>query len=631
MSLNKAVASNPHDAVDNEEQTQAKDNVIYSHQSDKSNSIFLPRDKGPNVALEAENYEHWRSSDSQMIQEACKEISTNNIKSLNVQANLQAGNFNEASTDQKFLHRQLCKDTIGESKKCNKPLSDDVTQLYVELIDSGMLKFDESRYCTGTDSDNVNLGHIDKSQHSSSVDKDAMCNPVTRNQDNPLHDGENLDGLNNPDDTALSNEKPMLRLVQTETGEQFYEFIISNLVEDMQNISCADDLENEVEESINTFRQCQKMDSNGKENKSDQIDHHHHHHHHRALESFAGINNEFNYTQFDFHGEEKNYTVLPQDESERIQQIRDTGNNGYVNSEQEKDTQDYNSEHLELLGHESHVDFDKYVETNLEAFDRLNYENCSERFLEFVEVADIGIDHSGCKEPSTVCLIQNDGEQLLELLQDSQIAEQESNQDFAETNDFGKDCPNILQDNNDKTVDYSKSKSDFFAYVENNMSLEGNISSDQSIENNAKYMESVGNSFKNVAIGESTSNTLLSNFADASEKPKKPKPILQKFECSICKKTFLSSYNYKQHIGVHFADQQKFHCKECGVSFAWKTTFNKHIANNHSSDGPQKFVCKICPKVYSTLSQVNVSRKITQHCSLSFKHMYHICIYILYV
>ncbi|XP_011340347.1 zinc finger protein 28 homolog isoform X2 [Ooceraea biroi] len=604
LAMNKTVVLNPpQDTVNNHEQIQAKDNVIYLHQFDKNNFIFLPRDRGPNVnALEAENYENsWRTSDlhTHMIQEACKEVSTNGIRTLNMDANLQTCNSDDVSVDQKLLYRQLCKDAISENKKCNKPLNDDVTQLYIELINSGMLKFDESRYCNNTDSDGVNLNHTIKSQHSTNIaNKDAICTPVTmQNQDNLLHDEDNLDSFNNTNDVMSNNEKPMLRLVQTETGEQFYEFMISNLVEDMQNISCAEDLENEVEESINTFRHCQKLDSNskGSNGENDQMEHQ------EVLESFAGINNEFNYTQFDFHGEEKNFTILCHDESERIQQ--DSRNNIYDNNVQEKNTQNYNTEHLELLEHESHVDFDKYVETNLEAFERLNYENCSEKFLEFVEVADIGIENSGCKEPSMVRLIQNDdGEQLLELLQDSQITGQESNQDFTvQTNDFDKDCSNILQDNN-KTVDYSKSKSDFFTYVENNMSLEENINSNRSMENNNECIESSNNTFENIAIGEGTSNE---NSAKTSEEAKKPKATSKKFQCSVCKKAFSSAYNYKQHIGVHFTDQQKFHCKECGISFAWKTTFNKHIANNHSSDGPQKFVCEICPKVYSTLSQVN--------------------------
>jgi len=604
--MNKTVVLNPsQDVINNHEQIQAKDNVIYLHQFDKNNFIFLSRDKDSNIALETENCENvWKTSDLHMIQENCKETSMNGIKTLNTETNLQINNSSDVSIDQKLLYKQMCKDTISENKKCDKPLNDDVTQLYIELVNSGMLKFDESRYCNNTDSDSINLNHTVKSQYSTDIiDKDTIYTSVTtQNQTNLLHNEENLDSFNNTNDIISNNEKPMLHLVQTETGEQFYEFIISNL-EDIQNISCTEDLENEVEESINSFRHYQKLDLNSKENneKNDQIEHQ------QALESLAGISNEFNYTQFDFHGEEKNFTILCRDESERIQP--NSKNNIYVNNIQEKDIQDYNTEHLELLEHESHVDFDKYVETNLEVFDRLNYENCSEKLLEFVEVADIGIENSGCKE-SMVRLIQNDGEQLLELLQNSHITEQESNEDFVQTNNFDKDCSNILQNNN-KTIDYSKNKTDFFTYVENNMSLEKNINSNQSIETNDERVKSIDNSFKNIATEKSISNENSLKTSEESKKSKKfQHSVSKKFQCSICKKAFSSAYSYKQHIGVHFTDQQKYHCKDCGASFAWKTTFNKHVANYHSLDGPQKFVCDLCPKTYNTISQVNVSTRL---------------------
>jgi len=622
--MNKAVVLNPsQDAINNHEQIQAKDNVIYLHQFDKNNFIFLSRDKESNVALETENCENaWKTSDLHMIQEDYKETSTNGIKTLNTETNLQVNNSNDVSADQKLLYKQMCKDT-NENKKCDKPLNDDVTQLYIELVNSGMLKFDESRYCNNIDSDSTNFNHIIKSQHSTDIiDKDTIYTSVTmQNQDNLLHNEENLNNFNNTNDIASNNEKPMLHLVQTETGEQFYEFIISNL-EDIQNISCTEDLENEVEESINTFRHYQKLDSNSKESneKNDEIEHQ------QALESFAGISNEFNYTQFDFHGEEKNFTILCHDESERIQS--NSKNNIYVNNIQEKDIQDYNTEHLELLEHESHVDFDKYVETNLEVFDRLNYENCNEKLLEFVEVADIGIENSTCKESSMVRLIQNDGEQLLELLQNSHITEQESNEDFVQTNNFDKDCLNILQNNN-KTIDYSKSKTDFFTYVENNMSLEKNIDNNQSIEINNECIKNIDNSFKNIAIEKSTSNENSLKTSEESKKSKKfQHSVSKRFQCSICKKTFSSAYSYKQHIGVHFTHQQKYHCKDCGASFAWKTTFNKHVANNHSLDGPQKFVCDLCPKTYSTLSQVNVSIRLYKLFILYVYIYFYIFVYI---
>lgn len=43
--------------------------------------------------------------------------------------------------------------------------------------------------------------------------------------------------VSNDVNTTTNLDEPMLRLVQTETGEQFYEFLINNLVEKSSNIS----------------------------------------------------------------------------------------------------------------------------------------------------------------------------------------------------------------------------------------------------------------------------------------------------------------------------------------------------------------------------------------------------------
>ncbi|XP_012539850.1 uncharacterized protein LOC105838664 isoform X2 [Monomorium pharaonis] len=615
LSMNNIVVSNSsQDIINNHEQMQSKDSITHFYQLDKNNFTFLPRNRESSVKSETQNNENiLRLNNLNMCisQETCKESSISNMRNSLVETNIQTCNSNEVPMDQKFMHKQINKETISENKKCNKLLNDDDNQLYIEFSNSGMLKFDEPRYCNNT-SLAVNLSHTIKSYHSENIASNELtCTPsIVQNQEGLLHN-ENLENFNNASNTVLNNEEPMLRLVQTETGEQFYEFIISNLVEKMQNASCTKNLEDTMEDSSNTFRDSRKINSNSKENeKSDQMEHQ------QTLDSLVDINNEFNYTQFDFHREEnKNGVILNHDECEHFKQnLKD---NECINNMQEKSMQIYNSENLELLENESHVDFDKYVETNLEAFERLNYENCNEKFLEFVEVADIGIESSGYRELSTVRLIQNEGEQLLELLQDSQV-EQEANQDFLQTNNF-KDCSNILQDSN-KIIDCSKSKSDFFTYVEDNcMSLGEHISSNRGIENVEGYIDGSNHLPTDVTTENARDNK---NCVRTLEELKKAKTIPKKFQCSVCKKAFSTAYNYKQHIGIHFIDQQKFHCKDCGMSFAWKSTLNKHITNNHSSDGPQKFVCEICPKVYSTLSQVNEHVK-RDH----LKQRNHVCLY----
>lgn len=607
--MNKTVPSNPpQDIANNYEQIQFKDNIIYLHQLGKNSFTFLPRDRGPNAESQTQNDENiLRSSDLDTCSiQNFKEASTNDAeRSLSMETNLQTCDSGEISTDQKFLHKQVCKEIVGENNKNDKSLNDD-NQLYLELSELGLLKFDESRYCNNTDSISGNPSHATKSQDfASSTADDLMYIPVNaQEQDNLTHNIENVENLNNSSNVALNSEEPMLRLVQAETGEQFYELIINDLVEKMQNVSCAKNLENEAEESSsNAFRHCQSMALNSRESNeknSTRTDHQ------QTLEDLTDINNEFNYTQFDFHRAEKNFAVSPcHDESDEHFRQSLTGAE-CTNCMQEKNMQTYNSgSNLELLGNESHVtDFD--VETNLEVFERLNYENCSEKFLEFVEVADIeSLGYN--KESSMVCLIQNDGEQLLELLQDSQISGQEPNRDFVPTDNLdSKDRTEALQDGN-KIVDYSEGKSDFFtSYVESNVPLEESVNSDRGVtENNEQrsgnnsYADLMAN--KNEANGESCAE-ILEELRKLRAKKRKTK-----VQCLVCRKAFSTAYNFKQHIGIHFTDQQRFRCEQCGASFAWKSTLNKHIANNHSSDGPQKFVCDICPRVYSTLSQVNVS------------------------
>lgn len=595
LSTSKTAVSNPpQDTVGNHEQTQSKDNIIYLHQLDKNSFTFLPRDRGPG------------DSDVRGIQDF-KEDPTNDVeKSLDIETSLQTCDSNEVPAGQKFLHKQMCKEIIGEERKCDKPSLNDDNQLYIELSELGLLKFDESRYCGNTDLDAV------KTQHPANIAAtDLTYTSVSaQNQDNLGRSEGNLGSLSNSSGPVLNNEDPMLRLVQTETGEQFYEFI-SNLVEKMQDTSSVEDTGNKAEEPPDAFGHCQSTDprdSREDHEKNDRTEHQ------QALEDLADINNEFNYTQFDFHRDEKSFTVLCDGETEHFQQ--DSRENVCATALQEKNLPAYGSGNLELLESESHVDFEKYVETSFEVFERLNYENCSERFLEFVEVADIGVESSsspssGSKESPMVCLVQNDGDQLLELLQDCQITEQES--DFVSASKLDEDCPNVLRDS-DKIVDCAEGKPDFFAYVESDTPLEENMSSDRGTAGSGDPLYTnlmIDNGISVSGEGASDENRISKSKEpkkqERTEKPEKSKTSPKKYQCSVCKKAFSTAYNYKQHIGIHFTDQQKFHCKECGMSFAWKSTLNKHIASAHNSNWPPKFVCDICPRVYSTLSQVNVS------------------------
>ncbi|CAL7938835.1 unnamed protein product [Xylocopa violacea] len=313
--------------------------------------------------------------------------------------------------------------------------------------------------------------NLHKSEESNLVQNEKLC--------------DDLNDVNN----IVNHDEPMLRLVQTETGEQFYEFLINNLVEKLPST-----------QPIKT-----------QENKDESTSIHKENHQEQSIRD--DIHSDLNYSQYELPDEEKNY----------------------VTNQILLDTQ---------------TEFDKYVDTNFEVFERLNYDDSSERFLEFVETTELENQSSKISECS------DESEQFLQFQNFSQINAIEENEKNATINDV------------------------------NNANSNGIVEIDEKQEQNENIVKS---------------NEKLENEQDS----KKLKTFLIKFQCTVCEKSFSTSYNYKQHIGTHFADQQKFHCKDCKMSFAWKSTLNKHIANNHRPEGPQKFSCDICKKIYNTSSQVN--------------------------
>ena len=113
-----------------------------------------------------------------------------------------------------------------------------------------------------------------------------------------------------------------------------------------------------------------------------------------------------------------------------------------------------------------------------------------------------------------------------------------------------------------------------------------------------------------VESGDSDAFNSSENSSAIIQKVKAPSLVKyrkRKFQCAVCENSFSTAYNLKQHKGTHFSDHQQFQCKHCGVSFAWKSSLNKHMARNHQSDGLTKSLCSMCPKFYNTPSQLNVS------------------------
>ncbi|XP_068984269.1 zinc finger protein 107-like isoform X2 [Bombus flavifrons] len=371
--------------------------------------------------------------------------------------------------DENILKNKLCIQTYESDLQKSETISDYNTLINTPLNVTDMFQ------------------KIDLSESSNNEHLNSDSN-IHKNEEINLVQSEKISDDLNDINNIVNHDEPMLRLVQTETGEQFYEFLINNLVEKLPNP--------QIVESTKSS-----------ENKDDSTNMNEENHAEQSIRD--DIHNDLNYSQYELQGEEKNFT----------NQI--------------------------LLDTQS--EFDKYVETNFEVFERLNYDDSPERFLEFVES---GLENQNSK----ISDCNKDSDEFLQFQNFGEIDTVESNV---------KD--DIIDDNNS-----------------NNQIVETDEKQEQS--------EDVTNS-----------NEKLEDEQDS----KKSKTFLIKFQCTICEKSFSTSYNYKQHIGTHFADQQKFHCKDCKMSFAWKSTLNKHIANNHRPDGPQKFACDICNKIYNTSSQVN--------------------------
>ncbi|XP_053985172.1 zinc finger protein 225-like [Hylaeus volcanicus] len=334
---------------------------------------------------------------------------------------------------------------------------------------------------------------------------------------------------------TTSHDEPMLRLVQTETGDQFYEFLINNLAEKLPNLQSVKASETK-DENINISENVTNMCLNINKDVNEEV---------RDEQNIRDvIHNDLHYTHYELQGEEKNFVT---------NQI--------------------------LL--DPQTDFDKYVETNFEVFERLHYDDSSERFLEFVEGA--GVESESSK------ILDKESEQLLQFQSFSQI---ESMQE------------------NDKNDGISDNEQALLTSLTEDTQCEINTNSDRIVEEDEEQVQATD------------SMSSITKLEDQEDESKKSKVFLLKFQCTVCEKSFSTSYNYKQHIGTHFADQQKFHCKECKMSFAWKSTLNKHIASNHRPEGPQKFACDICQKIYNTSSQVNEHVK-RDH----LKQRNHVCSY----
>lgn len=202
-----------------------------------------------------------------------------------------------------------------------------------------------------------------------------------------------------------------------------------------------------------------------------------------------------------------------------------------------------NLQNFEFFRTETQTNFEVYTEGVFEDFERRNYETCAKEFLDLVQPDK--------QKEGEICHAEN-GDQFLELIE---------NQHFSEIKD--------------KVSDTFREVSTSSSFVEE---------------------------FDNYPLSQATvSEIKATNKIDDSS----PKEKNKEFHCYVCQKTLSSKYNFTQHMGIHYVNHQRFHCKECDISFAWKSTLNKHNESTHRPEGRQSYVCNICPKVYNNLSQVN--------------------------
>ncbi|XP_066587147.1 zinc finger protein 91-like [Prorops nasuta] len=457
----------------------------------------------------------------------------------------------------------------------------------------------------------VNLDNI--------VENNRLVESIERNVNKLISNSENeFDDSSNANNGIFNCIEPTLRLVQTESGEQFYKLLINNFLDKAPITSNGKSLDKvHFEETTYTDYDGKSLSSSKQSATIDFIQRYDEYETSDNLENLTDLQNDLYYTHQEFQRQEKEFDSLQNNENDQLSCIN-LKNKEFSISISEKEMQNMQTFNLCHLDNDTQTDFENYVENNLEAFEKTAFENSEERFFELIEIGSTEnndtIKNPLCKQSPMLCVVQNEGEQLLELLQDSLQNNKYQNQQFVKSLNLNENKADFLRSPVCLPTSVHDNRSDLLIRISDNTEFQsvqyGNIDSKKP----TKLETSVG-------------KAIITEDINQSPAKKKSKKSFKRFQCKVCNKVFSSGYNYKQHIGTHFMDHQRFKCKDCGISFAWKSTLNKHIANNHRPDGPQKFVCDICPKVYTTLSQVNEHVKrdhlkqrnhVCPHCGKSF-------------
>ena len=74
------------------------------------------------------------------------------------------------------------------------------------------------------------------------------------------------------------------------------------------------------------------------------------------------------------------------------------------------------------------------------------------------------------------------------------------------------------------------------------------------------------------------------------------------FPCIVCGKNFSKRNNLKSHMGLHNKSDCKHTCDQCGETFAWKSSLNRHREKVHLKAEESEYSCDFCSKKYKVQS-----------------------------
>ncbi|KAA0203105.1 hypothetical protein HAZT_HAZT005880 [Hyalella azteca] len=79
-------------------------------------------------------------------------------------------------------------------------------------------------------------------------------------------------------------------------------------------------------------------------------------------------------------------------------------------------------------------------------------------------------------------------------------------------------------------------------------------------------------------ITHSTATTDITSVSSSDDKPswELVTPSQGPFPCQVCSKVFNRKWNLEQHEGLHFPERQRYLCRLCQRSFAYRTTYLAH-------------------------------------------------------